>query len=144
MGFLSIQSITPPGVVLPFAGSSAPSGWLICQGQSLSTSAFPALFAAIGYIYGGSGSTFNLPDTRGLFLRGAGTNPDNINNTTTLGARQEDMFKSHSHKSGDWYNNGENGSGIGYMGVNFNKDTGSTGGTETRPANLGVNYIIKI
>jgi microcystin-dependent protein len=47
MGFLSIQSITPPGVVLPFAGSVAPNGWLLCQGQAVSRTTYAALFASI-------------------------------------------------------------------------------------------------
>jgi microcystin-dependent protein len=58
---------TPPGVMAPYAGSSAPSGWLLCYGQALSRTTYADLFAAIGTDYGvGDGSTtFNLPDLRG-------------------------------------------------------------------------------
>lgn len=57
----------PSGVVLPFAGSTAPSGWLLCFGQAVSRTTYASLFAAIGTAFGvGDGSTtFNLPDMRG-------------------------------------------------------------------------------
>lgn len=60
------------GVVLPFAGSAAPSGFLICAGQAVSRTAYAALFAVIGTTYGaGDGSTtFNLPDLRGRTVAG--------------------------------------------------------------------------
>lgn len=60
------------GTVLPFAGSSAPTGWLLCDGSAVSRSSYPNLFAKIGTTYGaGDGTTtFNLPDTRGEFIRG--------------------------------------------------------------------------
>lgn len=145
MGFLSLQSIIPPGTIFPYAGAAAPAGWVLCNGGSYATSAQPALFAAIGYTYGGSGANFNVPDTRGIFLRGAGTNPNNAANTTTIGARQLDDFKSHSHT----YNQGSvvgrsNGGDQCKDGVNTTPSTGLSGGTETRPANVGVNYIIKL
>jgi len=57
----------PAGVVLPYAGSTAPTGWLLCYGQAVSRTTYAALFAAISTAYGtGDGSTtFNLPDLRG-------------------------------------------------------------------------------
>tara|TARA_R110002153_G_scaffold45498_1_gene128305 strand:+ start:238 stop:1164 length:927 start_codon:yes stop_codon:yes gene_type:complete len=61
---------TPTGVILPFAGPTAPSDFLLCYGQSLSTSTYADLFAIIGYTYGGSGSSFNVPDLRGRVVGG--------------------------------------------------------------------------
>lgn len=63
----------PSGAVFYFAMQTAPAGYLVCNGAAVSRTAFPALFAAIGTLYGnGDGSTtFNLPDLRGEFLRGA-------------------------------------------------------------------------
>lgn len=57
----------PPGVILPYGGSSVPTGWLLCYGQAVSRTTYAALFAAIGTSYGsGDGSTtFNVPDMRG-------------------------------------------------------------------------------
>lgn len=55
------------GVVLPFAGASAPNGWLLCYGQAVSRTTYAQLFAVIGTTFGaGDGSTtFNIPDLRG-------------------------------------------------------------------------------
>lgn len=60
------------GMVVPYAGSTAPTGWALCYGQAISRSAFAALFAIIGTTYGvGDGSTtFNLPDLRGRSVFG--------------------------------------------------------------------------
>ena len=56
-----------PGMVVPYAGvdSKVPTGWLFCNGQSLSTATYSSLFAVIEYTYGGSGGSFNVPDLRG-------------------------------------------------------------------------------
>lgn len=72
MGFLSIQSIIPPGVTLPYSGTSIPSGWLRCDGSAISRTTYAALFASLGTTYGtGDGSTtFNLPDMRGRVIAG--------------------------------------------------------------------------
>ena len=59
-----------PGFLQPYAGASAPSGWLLCYGQSLDTTTYAALFAVIAYAWGGSGSNFNVPDLRGRSLFG--------------------------------------------------------------------------
>lgn len=71
VGQISAVTGTPAGAVIDFAGSVAPTGWLICAGQTLSRASFPDLFAAIGTTYGApSGATFNLPDTRGRVSAG--------------------------------------------------------------------------
>lgn len=61
------QALIPSGTVLPYGGSSAPSGYLLCYGQAVSRTTYSDLFAAIGTSFGtGDGSTtFNLPDLRG-------------------------------------------------------------------------------
>jgi microcystin-dependent protein len=57
----------PTGVYMPYGGTSAPAGWLLCYGQAVSRTTYAALFTAIGTAYGsGDGSTtFNVPDLRG-------------------------------------------------------------------------------
>jgi microcystin-dependent protein len=62
----------PAGAVSPFAGATAPTGWLLCGGQPVSRATYSDLFAAIGTSYGvGDGSTtFNLPDLRGRVIAG--------------------------------------------------------------------------
>jgi microcystin-dependent protein len=64
----------PTGAIMPFAGSTAPSGYLICDGASVNRADYPALFSTIGTTYGSaSGTTFNVPDLRGRTPIGAGT-----------------------------------------------------------------------
>lgn len=232
----------PTGMVAPYAGTSSPAGWLLCDGSAVSRATYSALFAIIGEAHGegDNSTTFNLPDYRGAFLRGAlgsiGTNVTGsgsassnnatftghaINRTgvpvrlasgtlsglttsttyyaividantlafaTTLanalsstkiaisgansavitqyrdpdastrtamsvggvtgnnvGSTQEDELQSHLHSEGF-----ATGSGGGYYGNITTPgngvgagNTGSTGGAETRPYNVYVNYIIK-
>lgn len=60
------------GQVAYFAMQTPPTGWLVCNGSSVSRTTYDALFAAVGTAFGpGDGSTtFTLPDLRGEFLRG--------------------------------------------------------------------------
>ena len=69
---LRVRQASPvlAGMVFPYAGTSEPSGFLFCYGQSLSTTTYATLFSALAYTYGGSGSTFNLPDLRGRVIAG--------------------------------------------------------------------------
>lgn len=62
-----VQSAAPIGSVISFAGSSAPTGWMLCAGQTLSRTTYASLFSVIGESFGaGDGSTtFRLPDCRG-------------------------------------------------------------------------------
>jgi microcystin-dependent protein len=69
---LLTKTIIPAGVIMPFAGTSAPSGFYFCDGSAKNTGTDAALFAVIGYTYGGSGTSFNLPDLRGRFPMGGG------------------------------------------------------------------------
>ena len=57
----NIQGIST-GLIIPWGSASVPSGFLECNGQSVSTSTYAALFAVIGYTYGGSGASFLLPN----------------------------------------------------------------------------------
>ena len=68
--------IVPSGAVIPFAGSTAPQGYLLCDGREVSRTDYPYLFNAIGTTYGeGDGNTtFNLPNLQDKFIEGAGTN----------------------------------------------------------------------
>lgn len=61
---IAVGDTTPTGSVLPFAGSTAPSGFLICDGSAISRTTYADLFKVIGTTYGaGNGSTtFNLPN----------------------------------------------------------------------------------
>ena len=63
----------PAGTLLDFAGPIAPSGYLLCDGSSYSTTTYSGLFSAISYTWGGTGSSFNVPDLRGRTTIGAGS-----------------------------------------------------------------------
>ena len=104
----------PSGVVFPFAGTTAPYGYLVCDGSAVSRSDYSALFVSLGSgtLHGaGDGlTTFNLPDYRGKFMRGvdgtAGNDPDKVTRThpktgavvgNVVGSVQGDAFGSHTH-----------------------------------------------
>jgi len=65
----------PTGSLFPYAGSSAPTGYLLCDGSAVSRTTYATLFGVLSTTYGaGNGSTtFNLPDLRGRMPLGAGT-----------------------------------------------------------------------
>ena len=74
--FQAVQpSVIPVGVIEMFAGSTAPNGWLVCDGSTVSRSAYSDLFKIIGTTYGAgnSNTTFTLPDMRGRTPIGVGT-----------------------------------------------------------------------
>lgn len=83
---LSSDAAFTAGMLMPYAGSSAPTGWLLAFGQEISRTTYASLFSAIGTTYGvGNGSsTFNLPDLRGRVIAGqddmGGVSADNLTN----------------------------------------------------------------
>ncbi len=70
-----LMAAPPTGSVTAYAGSSAPTGYLLCDGSAVSRTTYAALYAIIGTTYGsGDGSTtFNLPDLKGRVIVGVGT-----------------------------------------------------------------------
>lgn len=167
-GYVDGLTGSPAGIIAPFAGTSAPSGWLACQGQAISRSTYATLFTAIGTTWGsGDGSTtFNLPDLRGMFLRGTGTNATGSSSGAvgpSVGTYAADTYLNHSHAVTDpghahtvpsYVSTGLSAGGTSYAvgtgttssstnttGLTVN--TSTTGGTETKPKNYGILYIIK-
>jgi len=61
----------PTGTINMWSVSSPPSGYLICNGQGVSTSTYSTLFGVIGYTFGGSSGTFLLPNYSGAMPIGA-------------------------------------------------------------------------
>lgn len=92
----SRNSFVPPrlpiGTIADFAGSSAPTGWLLCYGQEVSRTTYAALFALLGTTYGAgdASTTFNLPDCRGRVRAGL----DNMGGSSA--ARLSTVFTSTS------------------------------------------------
>lgn len=68
-------SLVPVAMITPYAGSSAPTGWLLCDGSAVSRSTYSALFTIIATTYGAgdASTTFNVPDLRGRVPQGVGT-----------------------------------------------------------------------
>ncbi len=93
-----------PGMIMPYAGSTGPYGWLLCEGQAISRTIYSDLFNVIGTTYGsGNGfSTFNVPDLRGNVIVGLnmgiapfdnlGNNGGEINHTLNISE-----LPSHNH-----------------------------------------------
>lgn len=90
----------PAGIVMPFAGSTAPQGYLFCDGSAVSRSTYATLFAVIGTTYGsGDGSTtFNVPDISGRVVLGRSSSyslgSTGGSSTVTLTTQE---LPSHSH-----------------------------------------------
>ena len=72
-----VVSSVPPGAITAFAGATAPTGWLICDGAAVSRTTYAALFAVCGVAYGiGNGSTtFNIPNLKARMPFGLDTTP---------------------------------------------------------------------
>src|SRR5690554_2439526 len=100
IAFSPYEAMVPTGSTQMFAGTSAPRGWLIADGRAVSRTTYAALFAVIGTTYGdGDGSTtFNLPDMRGVVVRGVDRGR-NLDPSRTQGSYQGDLFASHSHNN---------------------------------------------
>jgi len=162
----SIVSVAPPvGSITMYAGSSAPSGWLYCNGQAVSRTIQSDLFAVIGTTFGnGDGSTtFNLPDLRDRFPLGdnsnGGADAGRVNNFNSNvgdsgGEDQhqltESEMPSHSHSYTPGRAGNDTGGCAGLIGTSSvgscAKDTQSEGGDQAHnnmPPFLAVSFIIK-
>ena len=90
-----------PGIISQFAGATAPPGYLLCQGQTLSTTTYSNLFSAIGYTYGGGGADFKVPDLQSRIPVGKGPDTEFDALGETGGAKEVTLSSSqipaHSH-----------------------------------------------
>lgn len=166
----------PTGSIMPFVGATAPIGWVLCDGQSLTNiNGAENLIALLG--------STNAPDLRAMFLRGVGVNADaqfaDNSRDGGVNSTQQDSNMAHQHSVDlTTSNNGEHSHPLKLMNRKFVNDSnsGSTAfniqaqdggvstvktdlsgihthavfgntsseGTESRPINYGVNYIIKL
>lgn len=135
--------VMPPGIILPYGGSSAPTGWLLCNGQAVSQATYAALYAVIGVTFGNPGSgNFNVPDFRGRFPLGAdnmgGSSANRVTATAadTVGSASGNETKdvSHSHAAGTLTGPNHShslpigprvGGGESFLGYNTNQASGS-------------------
>lgn len=151
--------VTFVGMVMPFGCTSPPTGWLECNGASLSTSSYSNLYNQIGYTWGGSGGSFNIPDLRGEFLRnfdeGRGADPGR-----SFATYQGYALQGHNHFWQSWAgyqgtgDKNPNNRGYGHNGPFGNSVKSQTltnqpgyptasWAPETRPRNKTLNYCIK-
>ena len=170
-------SIFSAGMIVPFAGptSKIPVGWLLCDGRAVSRSKYKKLYDAISICWGeGDGTTtFNLPDLRGMFLRGvsgeSGVDED-ANDRTSLNENGGNTGNNVGSYQGDAIRNitgtfsGVESKSMYADGPFYLGPTGSIGtkspdtdnyhikfdasrvvpvGSDNRPKNVYVNYIIK-
>jgi microcystin-dependent protein len=157
----AVSVLMPTATVLPYAGSAAPTGYLVCAGQSVLVADYGDLHGVIGYTYGGSGASFNLPDLRGRVIAGldnmGGTTAGRLTGQTTLGGftgtqsvtLQLSQIPSHEHGYG--YNTVQDSTSGGDTRLatssnNSLKLTSSAGGGQSHPnvqPTMTLNYIIK-
>ncbi len=153
----------PIGSIQAYGGTTAPTGWLLCQGQAVSRNTYAELFAIIGTAYGsGNGSTtFNVPDLREATTKGVGLSGKSDNHYdadgVALGEFIEDRIQSHLHSA---YTGNKNGwiqfaeaasSGVTIRSQDFNYNNAfsvgevanARNGDTTEVKAVGVNYIIK-
>jgi microcystin-dependent protein len=112
LSFLNLSvlpNLMPAGVMMPYAGTAPPTGWLLCYGQAVLRTTYSGLYAAIGTTFGsGDGmTTFNLPDLRGRMTVGldnmGGTAAGRVAAATSLAASggYETINLAHTHTTGD-------------------------------------------
>jgi len=166
----------PVGSVMAYAGALdtperetrlAAQGWLPCDGRTLEITTYPQLFAVLGYLYGGQGGQFRLPDYRGYFLRGidggSGVDPDawirvaaEGGQPNGIGSTQRSALQDHAHRYArpreqlvPWGGHDPMPGSAGAADAVTNEPVGIGGAPfqvsegETRPVNIYVHYIIR-
>lgn len=146
-----------------YTSAAAPDGYLLCQGQSVLIEDYSALYSVIGnnFRYGKPtySGQFYVPDMRGLFVRGVGQNgimP--VTGPSNMGTLQESSVQEHSHQYyrpqdsiqcteapyTDYHSVWDNKTSATLTGTTLYNAVGDViSSTETRPANISLNYIIK-
>ena len=129
--------------------------WMICNGREVSREDYADLFEAIGETFGdGNGvTTFNLPDCRGVGVRGF-DNGRGYDSGRKFGSYQEDQMQTHTHGvpgvqsacSGGGRNIGVYYASDASPSANFRTSSNASGrtGNETRVKSIALNYFIKV
>lgn len=124
----------PPGVTLPYGGTSAPPGYLLCDGSAVSRTTYATLFTILSTTYGvGDGSTtFNLPDLRQRFPMGKATSGTG----STLGGTGGAIDHTHTVTPASLSN-------ISLIGIGTGGDDTQVSSSTNNPPFQTFNYIIK-
>ena len=122
-----VAGALPVGTILPYAGASAPTGYLVCNNQAVSRATYAALFAVIGTTYGAGDliTTFNVPDLRGRGPVGVGTGDAGYASNWALG--QKKGAEQHPLTSG------ENGPHSHVLSGNYTKEDNNYSPGDTLP-----------
>ena len=145
--FQTVTGLNPAGSIMMYGATSAPTGYLLCDGSNVSRTTYSVLFAAIGTTYGsGDGSTFGLPNLEGRFplgydgstyllaaTGGALTDTPTLSGTNAGTALTEAQLAAHSHDT--WGNTWPSGSWTGGTGTTQSSVT-QTSGTLTTTSTL--------
>ena len=146
---LTTTGLSPTGSITAYATSTAPTGWLLCNGSTISSTTYATLFAVIGWSYGGTpGGDFALPDLRGRNVLMASSTP-NIGQTGGESNHTQtwDELAAHSHQANGIVSGTNIQNTASYTQGNPGTVTTTTTGSST-PMNvldpyLVLNYIIK-
>jgi len=168
--WVSASAAHESGMIAAWSGTNGniPTGWLLCDGSSVATATYPDLFTAIGYVYGGAGANFNLPDLVDVFVRGQSSQTAGTGGADSL-TLSEAQMPQHTHVVTDpghvhglklYSNPGSNGIPSTRYGNHIatvaagnastsattgitNADAGSSETFDNRPAYLEMQYIIR-
>jgi len=139
------------GMIISWAGTNGniPSGWLLCDGSSIATASYSDLHTAIGYVYGGAGANFNLPDLVDKFVRGQSTQTATTGGADSLTLTEAQM-PTHNHRLPF---SSDSPQGVYTLPVaeipatnGIYQDTDNAGSSspfDNRPAYLEMQYVIK-
>ena len=141
---ISANNGVPTGSIMPFIGTVAPQGWVLCDGKPLPSTA-KALLALVGP---------TAPNLQGMFLRGTGKSPVNSQEGPALKATQGESFKlhnhtasvtdsGHSHDYGDIYHTEKGSNKEVYPTIATPSDRGANGGTDNDNAGFEMNRTSK-
>lgn len=153
---VKVTDTLPVGTIIPYAGTTIPSNYMLCEGQELSRIEYDILFSAIGTTYGvGDGSTtFNLPNLKGRVITGIDSNDEDFDTLGETGGEKTHTLTisempSHTHKQklGGGITTTNIVAGEGIIGRANTSEVTSTGGDQ--PHNnlqpyIVLNYIIKV
>jgi len=160
-----VNSILPPGIIMAFASATVPAGWLECNGQS--TASYPTLAALVGanvpdlrgeFVRGwdngrgiDTGRRFGSNQTESLSGHThTATSPEHTHSASISNSPRVVYSFGYDNGYTGLYPNEHGGDGLDYLASNISIGStavsvtvGSTGGTETRPRNVALMYIIK-
>jgi len=130
LSFSIVQGV-PSGAVFCIAVASVPSGYLECNGATVSRTTYAALFAVIGTQYGSTNSSnFKVPDLRGEFVRGF-DNGRNADSGRSIGSSQGSQNASHNHSASATSTAGAHSHALNYQRKHV-EDTGTAAVTDIR------------